>query len=62
MTGRSFLTSNVGITTFVKVWSNLLSPTIFLISLCKYFPSYLGPVRTLTRSTTAAHNPLYNHE
>lgn len=59
MIGISFLMSKVGITTFVKVWLNLLSPTIFLISVCRYFPSYFGPVRAFSRFVTVAHNPLY---
>ena len=51
--------SKVGITTFVKVWCNLLSPNSFFMRLWRYFPSYFGPVRALNRFTNVPKIPLY---
>lgn len=39
--------SNVGITTLVNVFSNFMFLSSSLMSLCKYLPSYCGPVRVL---------------
>lgn len=51
--------SKVGITTFVKVWCNLVSLNSFLRRLCRYFPSYFGPVKALNRFPTEAKIPLW---
>jgi len=47
MAGWRFLISNAGITTLVNVCSNFVFPSFSLTSLCKYLPSYCGPIRLL---------------
>lgn len=51
--------SKVGITTLVKLWCNLVSPKIPFISLCRYLPSYFGPLKTLETLTSPENIPLY---
>lgn len=60
MVGCKFLMSKVGITTLVRVWCNLLSPSFSFISLCRYCPSYWGPVKAFHRFTIDANGPLYS--
>ena len=54
--------SKVGITIFVKVWRNHVSPNFSLTMLCKNLPSYFGPVNVLTRFAAEANGDLYNAE
>lgn len=58
MVGWRFLMSKVGITTFVKVWSNFVFPNSLFIWLWRYFPSYFGPVKILKKFTTEPMIPL----
>ena len=55
--------SNVGMTTFVNVWCNRVSPNFSLTTLCRYLPSYFGPVRDLTKFAAGANGELlYNYK
>ena len=54
--------SKVGITIFVKVWRNHVSPNFSLTMLCKNLPSYFDPVNVLTRFAAEANGDLYNAE
>ena len=58
MVGWSFWTSKAGITTFVKVWLKSVSPVIFLISLWRYSPLYLDPVKAFVVFMSGANIPL----
>lgn len=53
MVGWSSLTSNVGITTFVKVWCNRVAPSFSLTRECRYFPSYFGPANAFSIFATS---------
>ena len=46
--------SKVGITIFVNVWCNHVSPNFSLTILCKNLPSYFGPLRVFTRFAAEA--------
>ena len=55
--------SNVGMTTFVNVWPNRVSPNFSLRILCRYLPSYFGPVRDFTKFVARAKRELlYNYK
>ena len=58
MVGVRVLMSNVGITTLVKVWCNLVPPNIPFISFFRYFPSDWGPVNAFPSFTIQPNGPL----